>query len=372
MLKITLKIGQILDRNTQKLNKARKKFIRAFVFGLIEKGTVEFSELAKILNDEVETSSNLRRIQMFFSDYELNYLVFAQIFMDFIPLRHLDLSVDRTNWKFGKQNINILTLSVGYQGVGVPILYELLDKRGNSNQTERISLLDKFIKLFGRKRIRSFSADREFIGEKWLAYLTEKEIPFYIRIRKNTLVKLDYSVYIAVDLFDLNPLKKYLFFNDVSIMGNKVNIALGKDKDLICPRDKIQDHLIIITNKKAEQAFGFYQKRWSIEVFFQSIKGRGFNMEKTHLKDLERLKKLFTLVALAFCCCLTIGVHTHRHVKSIRKTCNGYKINSFFRTGKDKLEKAIRLIYKDLEFIEKQIDIIMTYVGKNRSLLNPD
>lgn len=95
MLKITLKIGQILDRNSQKLNKARKKFISAFVFGLIEKGTVEFTELAKVLNDEVEASSNLRRIQMFFSDYELNYLVFARIFMDFIPLRRLDLLIDR-------------------------------------------------------------------------------------------------------------------------------------------------------------------------------------------------------------------------------------------------------------------------------------
>jgi hypothetical protein len=372
MFKITLKIGQILDRRTQRLNKARKKFIRAFIFGLIEKGTVEFTELAKVLNDEVEASSNLRRIQMFFADYELNYLVFARIFMDFIPLRGLDISVDRTNWKFGKQNINILTLSVGYQGVGIPILYELLDKRGNSNQTERIDLMDKFIQLFGRKRIRSFSADREFIGEKWLTYLSKKEIPFYIRIRKNTLVNLGCSVYAAVDLFDLNPLKKYLFFNNVQIMGNKLNIALGKDKDLICPKDEIQDHLIIITNQKAEEAFNFYQKRWSIEVFFQSIKGRGFKIEKTHLTDLKRLKKLFTLVALAFCCCLIIGIHTHRHVKSIRRTCNGYKINSFFRVGKDKLERNIRLIYKDLSLVEKQIDIILTYIDKNRWLLNPD
>ena len=95
MLKITLKIGQILDRSTQKLNKARKKFIRAFIFGLIEKSTVEFTELAKVLNDDVQPTSNLRRIQLFFSDYQLNYLVFARIFMDFIPLRRLDLSIDR-------------------------------------------------------------------------------------------------------------------------------------------------------------------------------------------------------------------------------------------------------------------------------------
>lgn len=130
------------------MNKARKKFIRAFILGLIEKGTVEFTELAKVLNDEVQESSNLRRIQMFFSDYELNYLVFARIFMDFLPLRRWDISIDRTNWQFGKTNINILTLSIGYEGVGIPILFELLDKKGNSNQQERIEILSKFVDFF--------------------------------------------------------------------------------------------------------------------------------------------------------------------------------------------------------------------------------
>ena len=45
MFKITIKLGEILDKKTQRLNKARKKFIRAFVLGLIEKGSVEFTEL---------------------------------------------------------------------------------------------------------------------------------------------------------------------------------------------------------------------------------------------------------------------------------------------------------------------------------------
>jgi hypothetical protein len=66
-------------------------------------------------------------------------------------------------------------------------------------------------------------------------------------------------------------------------------------------------------------------------------------MEKTHLTDLSRLKKLMVLVCLAFCLCLTIGVYIDECVKAIRKTSNGYKINSFFKVGKDKLERATRL-----------------------------
>ena len=238
-----------------------------------------------MLNDEVQEESNLRRIQMFFSGYELNYLIFAKMFMDFVPLRRWDISIDRTNWQFGKVNINILTLSISYQGVGIPILFELLDKKGNSNQQERIAILKKFVELFGTKRIRSFLADREFIGEKWLSHLEDEKIPYYIRIRKNTRVKLDGLEYSAVGLFYLNPMKWKLTFEDVQIMGNTMNIALQKDykhsKNVNNSKSKSKskepDHLVIITNQEPKGAFSFYKKRWSIEVFFQSIKGRGFN-----------------------------------------------------------------------------------------------
>lgn len=51
------------------------------------------------------------------------------------------LSLERTNWKFGARNINILCVCVIYQGVGIPILWKILgDKRGNSSQAERVDL----------------------------------------------------------------------------------------------------------------------------------------------------------------------------------------------------------------------------------------
>ncbi|BDD05597.1 hypothetical protein HNQ88_001507 [Aureibacter tunicatorum] len=54
------------------------------------------------------------------------------------------LSLDRTNWKFGSLNINILFLAVIYEGVSIPILWVMLgDKRGNSNELERINLILK-------------------------------------------------------------------------------------------------------------------------------------------------------------------------------------------------------------------------------------
>jgi hypothetical protein len=42
------------------------------------------------------------------------------------------LAMDRTNWKFGETNINVLTLATVYEGVAFPVLITVLDKHGNS------------------------------------------------------------------------------------------------------------------------------------------------------------------------------------------------------------------------------------------------
>ena len=66
------------------------------------------------------------------------------------------LTLDRTNWKFGQTNINILCLAIAQQGVVIPALSILLDKKGNSNTDERIPLIHKFIELFGVEKIDGY------------------------------------------------------------------------------------------------------------------------------------------------------------------------------------------------------------------------
>ena len=59
----------------------------------------------------------------------------------------------------------------------------MLNKRGISSTRERISLLQRFIVIFGAKNIAGLLADREFIGEKWFNWLGKNGINFHIRIK---------------------------------------------------------------------------------------------------------------------------------------------------------------------------------------------
>jgi hypothetical protein len=46
---------------------------------------------------------------------------------------------------------------------------------------------------------------------------------------------------------------------------------------------------------------------WLIETLFKAFKRTGFESEETHLKEGERIKKLFALMAIAFCWAHLVG-----------------------------------------------------------------
>ena len=61
----------------------------------------------------------------------------------------------------------------------------MLDKRGNSNQVERILLMEEFRDLFPNVKVASLTAEREFVGSDGFRYLlNDPKIPFRIRIRE--------------------------------------------------------------------------------------------------------------------------------------------------------------------------------------------
>jgi len=98
-----------------------------------------------------------------------------------------------------------------------------------------------------------------------------------------------------------------------------------------------------------------YRKRWTIEVFFQSIKGRGFDLEKTHLQAIEKLKKLIAMVSIAYAVCRNMGIYYHKKVQKIKIKKHGYKSASFFRKGIDVVRQYFRTDKDMTDKIEKII-----------------
>ena len=90
---------------------------------------------------------------------------------------------------------------------------------------------------------------------------------------------------------------------------------------------------IIIAFNKPENAQQIYKERWQIETAFRALKSSGFNIEDTHLTDLNRIEKLFLTVMLAFAWAYVVGVFANENIKPVRILKNGKKAKSLFKYG---------------------------------------
>jgi len=328
-------IRRILNENQIVKNATRKEFLGLYIPALVQSNSVQFFKTAKFLNSDVKVQSNMNRIQDFYREVELNYDFVAILLLTLLPKnKKLRICIDRTEWDFGKTQINILMVLVGHGDFQIPFYWEMLDNNsGNSNSGDRIDLLEKVFRIIDKKRIGLIVADRELIGHKWLKWMKDQGLTFCVRVPKSHHIhRLNGEILKAEDLSKSFPNGTYLVDCMVDNVWGNVYIKPLPDGDI----------LFLFGNCNAKFLAQLYRKRWSIEVFFQNIKTRGFNLEDTHIQDLQRTRKLIAMVSIAYAFCVSLGVYSHRKIKRINIKSHQYKSNSFFRTGMNMIFENFR------------------------------
>lgn len=345
-------------------NLSRQKMLILTVCAVIKSRNVQLNELAYHLNDAVKTASNETRLQDFFREVPFDYEALAAFLLCFLmdcggtTRQKIRLTIDRTEWDFGQQQTNILMVIASKGSHTVPIYWELLDnKSGNSNSEDRIAILKKCVKIIGAKNMSYIVGDREFIGHKWLKWLKDKQIAFCVRVPKSHLIeKVDGSILQAEEVFKTQ--KSPTTFQKCIVDGVWCSVVIDTDAK--------GELLFLIGTVKAEYLTQFYKKRWTIETVFQAFKGRGFNLENTHFKDNEKLKKLVAVVSLAYAFCVSMGIFKHEKEKPIKVKKHSRKTKSFFRYGLDFLREGMKNNYKYIEqwkilFLQFIENIIIKY-----------
>jgi hypothetical protein len=324
----------------KEMNLARIKFFGLFISALCKVQTVCFEKLAVAFDSEVKTDSSLRRIQRFMSEYVLNTNLIARIVFSLLPHEPpYRLAMDRTNWKFGSSNINALVLAIVYQGVAFPILFKMMPKFGNSSTAERIEVMQRFIDLFGIESIDCLLADREFVGDTWLAYLNQNRIRYHIRIRENFWVTIPRNGHRvkASWIFSKLKINQFEFLHGiVNVNGQLCYLSASKVKN----KQGIPELQIIVSFNKPVEAQSLYKERWQIETAFKAMKTSGFNIENTHLTEIDRIDKLFALVIIAFVWAYKAGIYLNA-ISPIKIKKHGRKAKSLFKHGLTFLANAL-------------------------------
>lgn len=342
-------------------HKNRQEFTAKIVGGMIKQRSVQYSEIAQGIESTTKVESIERRIEDFFCKVELDYEALMVLLVCFIPgnFKKWTLSIDRTEWDFGRLQINILCVIVQIGRMGVPLYFEMLDnKSGNSNWEQRIDLLKKIVRKIGTDKLKSIVMDREFIGHRWLSWLKHRQIDFCVRVPKSHKLLLQNQRECKAE--ELTQKHKICRLKKVLVDGVVVNAWVE--------RLEKGDFLYLIGTFSAAQLPRVYRRRWSIEVFFQALKKRGFDLESSCIRSLKRMRKLFALVCLAYSLCWA-SAWTYRREHGAFKTKNhGYPQYSDFRFGLNQVRnylktKANKYVIQTLELIQANFKTHFKIVG---------
>ena len=148
---------------------ARLKCLGFLIVSILRNRTVNLVKLSAEAPKGLKAESLYRRFQNFFLHFKMPFDDIAQLVVSKLPKPKAGwvLALDRTNWKYGRVDINILVVAIVINKVAIPVFWRVLPrktKRGNSNAKHRIDLLKRLLGVIPVSEIRVLTMDREFIA----------------------------------------------------------------------------------------------------------------------------------------------------------------------------------------------------------------
>jgi hypothetical protein len=311
---------------------SRILLLAELISGVIKTGTVRIKDLALTLSSKGNTRAKIAKIERLLLHQQFDFTIIGKIICSLLlkaaKSQKVKIAIDRTNWRFGQQNLNYFVAAVIIGNISVPIAWILLDKKGNSSTAERIELMTKITKIIPKEQIEIILADREFTGEAWLQYLIKtQELPFAIRLKKSEKVERNNG--------KKTKLRKYFKDMQPQEMQTVETKIYGDLAVKITCLQMEKDYLILASNIViGEEALLTYKQRWSIERSFKSLKKSGFNIEDTHITDQSKLSKLFAVLSIAMALCVAAGKIKHATIP-IKIKKHGRLAYSLFTYGFD-------------------------------------
>jgi len=256
--------------------------------------------------------------------------LYTTFVLNLLPPGDLWLILDRTSWKLGKSDINILLLSATWNSFSFPLLWTLLPHGGSSAQGDRQALVERFLAVRGERRIAGLLADREFVGKAWFVFLDQHGIAPCIRLKATSKIG-------GVPVW---ACFRKLAIGEVRVWHKRADVY-GVKLCVLATKNAAGEMLYLAYEGWSRQNLRRYAQRWQCENLHAALKTRGFHLEDTGLTDAARVSTLLVVVSLAFVwACLTGEVEAAR--QRVKRKAHGYAEVSVFRLGLDTLQDLLQ------------------------------
>ncbi len=233
---------------------------------------------------------------------EVYFLPYAEMLLNCLALETLILVMDGSGVGRG---CCALMIHVIYKGRALPLAWIVRKcPKGHSPEALHIELVKLVSELIPEETKVVFLGDGEFDGTHLQETMNEVGWFYACRTAKSTVTTWE-GMKFNLDFLGssikpgrISELKEAQFTKD----------AYGPVTALCCSAKGEKEPLYLVSNlPSSEGAITYYKKRFRIETFFSDQKSRGFNIQKSHLEDPQRMSRLLIASCLAYIWIVYLG-----------------------------------------------------------------
>jgi DDE family transposase len=293
--------GEISGRMAQHLTT-----LAALISGIVGSRSSQMPSIAMKIPDRAKLESRVKRLSRWLDNdaikEEIYFLPYAEMLLNCLALETLVLVMDGSGVGRG---CSALMIHVIYKGRALPLAWVVRQcPKGHAPEALHIELVELIRELIPEGTKVVFLGDGEFDGTDLQETMHDAGWLYACRTAKSTVATWEAMTF-HLDLLGssikrdmLIELKEVQFTRD----------AYGPVMVLCCWAKGEVEPLYLVSNMSlAEEAIKYYQKRFRIETFFSDQKSRGFNIQKSHLEDCQRLSRLLIASCLAYIWIVYLG-----------------------------------------------------------------
>jgi hypothetical protein len=231
-------------------------------------------------------------------------------------------------------------VGLAYRKRTLPLAWSVhAGSRGNVAVTKVVALLTIVHRLVPSNCQVELTGDTAFRVTDLLFWLCAHGWHYVIRQRKETYVRYPNGDWFPITQIPLEPGQTRVIgwvwlakTNPFGLTWLVLHWAKGEDEPWILVSDYTSQKQVVNT----------YRRRMWIEEMYGDMKGHGFDLESTHLRDVRRIERLMLGVCITFVWLITLGSwvvkNSFRHLIDHKSR----RDKSYFRLGWDWVERCIR------------------------------
>jgi Transposase DDE domain len=319
-----------------------------FVYGLLATGHVHLPKVALCLPIPGKLKNAQQRLERFLQNRHVVpedwYAGLTKAVLARFAASQIDLILDATD--LCDRN-PMLFVTLRYKGRALPLAWRMLPADGCSPFSEQKALLEPLVKLIPAHTSVVLMADREYGSADMINFCLAQGWHFVFRLKKNRWCRLRSGHAFQLAELPLRPGTDWcedgITLDDVP--GARLSLSCGWSTQA----DDDEPWYLLSDLPAGRCVLQRYVGRFSIEEMFRDFKEQGFRLEKTRLRDSERVARLVLCVCIAYVFALLLGEHVTERGEHQKVQRSAKSPLSLFQTG---LRYLKWLLFRQQDWLE--------------------